>query len=234
MQKIRLTTLGTNEEVTTQLISGLEVSDLDENRSFVLRDVLCRPNIPVSKHQIPTQEDVDNWPYLEGKVFLPRFNHESCVDLLIGSNAPEILQPKEIVHSQDGGPYASRTEFGWVINGPTGRKPATVEQTNFFVKTETNPMCHVCTDFIDNSDATKEMSQDDLRFMDIVERSVRKSPDEHYEISLPVKDPALKMPNNRAQALKRMGYLKGKFEKNPKFHNDYRKSVTDILEKGHA
>ncbi|KAK3733837.1 hypothetical protein QZH41_000403 [Actinostola sp. cb2023] len=42
--------------------------------------------------------------------------------MLIGLDVPQCREPKEIINSQDGGPYATRVDLGWVINGPTGRK----------------------------------------------------------------------------------------------------------------
>ena len=82
-RKVKLTTFSpTTEDVTTVILDDLEVFDLDK---------WCRPNIPVSKDEIPIQDDVDRWPYLQGHVFLP--NLDSNVEALIGANVPEALQP---------------------------------------------------------------------------------------------------------------------------------------------
>lgn len=51
---------------------------------------------------------------------------------------------------------------------------------------------------------------------------------------LHVKDPSLKMPNNRTQATTRMGYLKRKFLKGGRFRTDYTNFVTEIIQKGYA
>ena len=68
-----------------------------------------RPEIPVCEEDIPTQENVDQWPHLGG-VFIP---HVDCeIGLLIVSDVPETLDPVEIRHSVNGGPYASRTRIG--------------------------------------------------------------------------------------------------------------------------
>ena len=47
---------------------------------------------------------------------------DSQVELLIGANVPETLQLREGIPAADGGPYATRADLGFVINGPTGRK----------------------------------------------------------------------------------------------------------------
>ena len=219
------------EDVTTVILDDLEVSDLDENVNIALPHVLCRPNIHVSRDEIPMQDDVDRSPYLQGHVFLPNLN--SNVEVLIGANVPEALQPLRIIGSQNGGPYASKVALGWAINGPTGRKSGTVQSASFFAKSEVHPMCEVCTDFVNASEFSKEMSRDDLHFMNIVTSSVKKTDNNHYEIALPMKDSMLKMLNNRLQA-ERAKNLKQKFEKNSKFHQDYTNFVANIIHKGYA
>ena len=56
----------------------------------------------VSKDEVPQQEDVDRWPHLRGFVYLTEVN--SQVDLLIGSDVPEALQPKEVSPAAGGVP----------------------------------------------------------------------------------------------------------------------------------
>ena len=85
------------------------MSDLDENHFVHLPTLYTRPEIPVSKEDIPTQEDVDQWPHLDG-VFIPQVDAE--IGLLIASDVPEALDPVEVKHSQNGGPYATRTWTG--------------------------------------------------------------------------------------------------------------------------
>ena len=76
-----------------------------------------RLEIPVSKEDIPTQSDVDQWPHLRG-VYLPEVDAE--IGLLIACDVPTVFDPLEVKHSKDGGPYASPTSIGWVVNGPLG------------------------------------------------------------------------------------------------------------------
>ena len=157
-------------------------------------------------------------------------NINSEVELLI----PEALQPIQIIGSQDGGPYASKVALGWVINGPIGRKFRGALHASFFTQMKVHPMYAVCTNFIDASDSHKEMSRDDLQFMNIVETSVRWTTDNHYEIALPISNSALKMPNNRVQAVKRIAHLRQKFQKHLRFCEDYTNFMTEIIQKGYA
>ena len=126
----------------------------------------------------------DGCTLITGHVFLTDLN--SGVDLLIGADVPQALQPREIIPAADGGPYATRVDLGRVINGPTGRKQKYVPCSSFFVTSmETHPMCAVCTDLVDApySDGIS-ISRDDLKFMNIVADSVVQCPDGHYHVYL--------------------------------------------------
>ena len=108
--KISLSTLERkNSTVVSNLVRDLLVSDLDENEYVSLPILYTRPQIPVSSDDIPTQGDIDQWPRLQG-VFIPRVHDE--VGLLIATDVPEALEPLEIKHSQEGGPYATGTRIG--------------------------------------------------------------------------------------------------------------------------
>ena len=58
------------------------------------------------------------------------------VGLLIGSDAPEILEPKQVIPSQNGGPYATRTIFGQMVNGPLGQTLKKIAYTANFIKAD--------------------------------------------------------------------------------------------------
>ena len=115
---ISLTTLDRKNSLTDSFVlKDLAISDVDENVFVKLPPLYTRPEIPISKEGIPNQVDVDKWPHLS-EVYLP--DVEAEVGLLIASNVPQILDPLEVRHYQDGGPYASHTIVGWVVNGPLG------------------------------------------------------------------------------------------------------------------
>ena len=55
-----------------------------------------------------------------------------------------------------------------------------------------------------------------------------------YEIPLPFKNPEALVPNNKSQALARVGWLKKRLEKDSKLSDDYRAFMSDLLAKGYA
>ena len=96
----------------------LEISDLCGNHTIELPNVFSRPSLPVTIADILRQTDVDRWAYLNG-IHIPHIDAE--IELLIGNDAPKVLEPKEIRESKDGGLSTVRTLFGWTINWPLGR-----------------------------------------------------------------------------------------------------------------
>ena len=73
-----------------------------------------QPSLPVTKDQIPTQEDVSPWPYLSD-VMIPALDTD--IGILIGGNAWNTMEPWKIVNSIGDGPYAVYTMLGWVVSG---------------------------------------------------------------------------------------------------------------------
>ena len=165
------------------------VSDLGENVCIPSQEVYSRPTKPVAKVEVPKQEDVDRWPHLRGFLYLTELN--SQVDLLIGPDVTEALQPKVIIPAAGGSPYARKVELGWVIDGPTGRKPKYVPCAWYLTKSiDIHPMYKACAEFaVACLNDSTGMSCEDLKFMNIAEGSVMQCEDSDYHVCLPFCDP---------------------------------------------
>ena len=68
---------------------------------------------------VPTQEDVDRWPYLQ-----------MAVGLLMGTNAPLASEPWEVVHSQDDGPRKLYTGGQFEVRSEAIRRIFTRHRTH--------------------------------------------------------------------------------------------------------
>ena len=112
---ISLRTMGNESVVNTRIVTGLEISSLEGDQFIELSEVFTQKAIPVTKDNIPCQEDVISWPHLKN-VKLPAVEAE--VGLLIGINVPKAMEPLQVVSSVDDGPYAVKTALGWTVNGP--------------------------------------------------------------------------------------------------------------------
>ena len=58
--------------------------------------------------------------------------------------------------------------------------------------------------------------------------------DGHYQLSFPLKDKELVLPNNRMVAMKRMQSLKKRFEKDEPFYNQYKCFMDELIDPKYA
>ncbi len=87
--QIFLRTMGQAHTVKTHVLTGLEVAGYDDNRFLDLPEVHTQQTMPVTTHNIITEKDLREWPYLQ-KIKVPKL--DAGVDLLIGTNAPKLLE----------------------------------------------------------------------------------------------------------------------------------------------
>lgn len=98
--QISLTTLEKKDSlIDSFVVKELVISNLDENVFIELSILDTRPQIPVSKEDIPTQGDVDQWPHLSGVCLL---EVDTEIGLLIAVST--IFDPLQVKHSQNSGP----------------------------------------------------------------------------------------------------------------------------------
>ena len=233
---LSLTTIqGENSPVQCSMVS-LEVFPLDSAANQVkLPLVYSRPSLPISDDAIGKQEDVNRWPHLHG-LSLPEIDAE--IGLLIGSDVPEALQPMEVRQSENGGPFATRTILGWVLNGPLGRERKATSSTSNFLQTTVNleqQFKNYCNlEFNDTSyDPKPSMSQNDKRALRIMEDSVQLK-DGHYEIGLPWKSYPPQLENNMSVAERRLSLLKKRLQREPQVHEKYKVFMNDLLKNDYA
>ena len=79
----------------------------------------------------------------------------------------------------------------------------------------------------------ENLSAEDKQFMIMMENGA-KFVNGNCQLPLPLRNPALIIPNNRTMMEKRANYLNMRFMKNKKFFEDYQKFVNGLLQKGFA
>ncbi|KAK2903738.1 hypothetical protein Q8A73_010395 [Channa argus] len=235
-----VTTMTESKVVTSTMVTELEVGHLNSNTFIELKEVFSQKAIPVSRNNIPRQEDIDKWPHLKG-VQVPLI--DAAIGLLIGTDAAKMMEPKEVIPSVDDGPFAVRTILGWTVNGPlkvdgcnTSRNEIMQAMSNrvSVARLEDLWKQQFKYDFPeDGQEERYEMSKADRLFMERVRQSARLV-DGHYCLDLPLKELNIKMPNNRAVAEQRATTLKRKFLRNPSFRADYITFMNDTITKKYA
>ncbi|KAM4561412.1 uncharacterized protein V3H82_015431 [Fundulus diaphanus] len=235
---ISLRTMGNEAVVNTRIVTGLEISNLEGDQFIEVSEVFSQKAIPVTKDNIPRQEDVGRWPHLK-EVKLPAVEAE--VGLLIGANIPKALEPLQVVNSIDEGPYAVRTVLGWTVNGPLKggndglriRSAVTANRISV-AKLEEHWHQQFKLDFPDAGLSEDiEMSKEDHQFMNMVSQSAQLK-DGHYSICLPLRNKSLCMPNNRSVAEQRALNLRKRFTKDADYRAEYVAFMEDIVKKGYA
>lgn len=172
---ILLQTLGQEAVVPAYTLAGLEISGIEGKQFYTLPDVFAQKKMPVTADNIVILEELTNWPYLS-RIHISKI--EANVDLLIGTDAPKILEPWEVIHSHGRGPYAIRTVLGWVVNGLLNK---TRDSSRTEVSSATVNRISVCQlekmlanqynrEFNEKTEE-KEMSREDLKFLETMEGS---------------------------------------------------------------
>jgi len=96
--QISLTTLEKKDSlIESFVVKDLFISDLDKNVFIDLPALYMRLKIPISKEDISTQGDIDQWPHFCG-VYLPEV--DAKIGLLIAWDVPTIFDCLEVKQSK--------------------------------------------------------------------------------------------------------------------------------------
>ncbi|XP_043977226.1 uncharacterized protein LOC122833589 [Gambusia affinis] len=90
------------------------------------------------------------------------------------------------------------------------------------------------SDFNERKVEDSHLSQEDLRFISIMENGVKIQEDGHCELPLPFKEDRPILPNNKNCAEHRLKCLKKRFGKDKQYHSDYVKFMNETIECGDA
>ena len=232
--KLQVQTLLGDHKVDTQILTDLEVTDIDGHNRIQLPNVYTQQKMPVTLEDVVSTRDLRQWPYLN-TIDLQDYTREvNEVGILIGSNVPKATEPWEIVHSQNDGPYAYRTLLGWIVCGLGGKSGVTSNRILVRGDLQQQLVQMYNHDFNEKTvDDQPEKSVEDQRFMDSVTSTIQYS-DGHYEIGLPLKNPNMRMPNNKVQAEQRAAHLKQKLKKNQAFFKEYNDFMYDMINNDYA
>ena len=242
--KLMIKTVNGSELLDTKALNGLIASDLNGNNSIHLPKTFTKEDITAVEEDVPTPELAQRWSHLKRiEEELPPRLPGAKVGLLIGSNCPKALERVDVVASENGGPFAVKTFAGWAIVGPLNmcnkehstvncNRIATKEigskrlfDHHFMVEDRVkeivtpqalNEMFEL--DFSERSKGKElEHSQEDRKFLQMVNEGVTRTDDGHYEIPLPLRLRNVRFPGNREQVLHRAYRLKKKLNRNSAF-----------------
>ena len=242
----RLDVIGSRVEVSLSTVEtdsirlsccrvNLEVMDIAKVNVVELPEALTKDKLNVSTDCVSSQDDVDRWPHLLN-IKVPKVIR-SEVELFIGQDVPQALEPCEIRSCPGKGPYAMKTKFGWTSNA-LGRHSCFVKCYVNFVRAdeELNGMFQQFMNLEFNesvSNPTFPLSRQDEKVLSNYEESARLL-DSHYEIAIPWKLHPPGLPNNRPLAEHHLRLLRRRLVKDPALYSRYSAFMSDLLVKGYA
>ncbi|XP_030828067.1 uncharacterized protein LOC105436445 isoform X1 [Strongylocentrotus purpuratus] len=248
---LRLTTMHATANVKSMKVNGLQVLDFNRENEIDLPPCFSRDSVPASRSQIPKIEVLKEWPHLEPVAHeLMPYNRSVKVSLLIGNNCSRAIRPREVIAGGEDDPYAMKTALGWGVVGKvcqTSVQDDGVLICNRISAIERHPKFAYASkakeildtekiiqileqDFKDSGANGEPYSVEETRFMEILESGIRRRDDGHYEMPLPLKSANPNLPFNKPLAMKRWKQLSGRLRKNPKFCEDYRAFMDDVIQ----
>lgn len=108
----------TDELIKSRKVGGLIVQDFKRQITLHLPKAFSREIIPAKRSHIPRPESALQWPHLEkiAEQIAP-YQKDVEIGILIGSDCPRAIMPREIIPGEDDSPYALRSDLGWGIIG---------------------------------------------------------------------------------------------------------------------
>ena len=210
---LTLSTIHGESTSDTPLVPGVTVSSLDGNNPIDLPPLYVINEIPVEASGSITKSDLDKWDHLRN-LDLPVIDC-THVDLMIGTNAPQVHEPWEIRNSTGKNvPYAEKTKLGWVVKGfkKESSNFVSVHRVNIKhgLKLDQELIKSFNRDFEDLASDKKELSDADKLWLEKVNLGCRRTLGK-YEIPLIIKNIDA-LPESRKTALKRLHTLKHKLK----------------------
>ncbi|XP_014678718.1 PREDICTED: uncharacterized protein LOC106818533, partial [Priapulus caudatus] len=254
--RLKLSTMTSTSVIDCHRYTDLQIRGVGCHERFRLPVSYSRSFIPVNKSHIPTPEVAKKWPHLENlsDKIAPLQNCE--VALLIGYDCPRALAPMDVVRGTADEPFGLKTELGWTI---VGRTMCATDEEHITHRVLTKPIpeevkvhgrdevSFVCrtkiseeitlpqivkileSDFQDKNQETV-MSQDDLKFLQIVQSGIHQDEEGFYEMPLPFRDGKPTLPDNKVMVMRRLDHLRKRFKANSTYYEDYRKFMDNVLQ----
>ena len=88
-------------------------------------------------------------------------------------------------------------------------------------------------DFQDSATTSKTISQEDIKFLQVMDKEITVNQEGHYEMPLPFKK-HVSLPNNRQMTVIRLNHLKWKLENNNNYQEEYSEFMNEMVNRGDA
>ena len=244
--------------------TSLTILPLNNQDAMDLPDVVMTEAIPASPNKVPDSCLLDSLDYLKGvsldeveggtvSLLIGNDNilAHRCLECRFSPDPARL-------------PDAVRTPLGWLLKGPALSEVAGSNASFFtnschsmdsllakellvndrgefwsrdqVENTDLVDMENLLTWLQSHKEASEfgmKYSGEDVMAYDFMERNIE-FVDGHYQMPLPWKNNAVKLPESRAMATRRLQHLKRRLEKNPDLHQKYTEQMEAYIKKGYA
>ena len=164
------------------------------------------------------------------------FSHDVQVDLLLGQDNAGLMLPFEVKRGVGNQPFATRTLYGWCLNGPVssssshGSLKVINNVVDISIDDRLDRLWSIDNEGIDTH--ARGMSREDLKVMKLWDRdcSFRGG---HFEIPIPWKYECKIKKNNKGVAYSRLNSIKRSLKRTC-MYDVYDNEVTKWVNKGYA
>ena len=233
---LELTTLSGKETLNTTYVH-LKATTLDHGphtQAIDLKLVYTRPTIGVGLTSLVSDEELRSFKHFKG-IKVPNIQAEE-VHVIIGNDVPEALVPLEVRSGRLGEPYATRTRFGWAINGPVIGDRACTTTTSYFIDTNASLQRQVAQFWeLENLGGNPVPHSDvDREVLDDWEVSAERE-NGHYMLHIPFKKGMREsMRDNRTVAEHRLASLAKRLAQDDILRDQHTEQMNQLVEKGYA
>lgn len=230
--KLDLDTVGSHQEgIQTQSVD-LEIDSLYNSTTYQINSVRTLTKVNIGLSCLATPQEISQWSHLKD-IPIPEINSRD-VHLIIGQDAPRLLQADECRVGGDDEPYATRTVLGWAINGPINHRRSRNMAKAFFLNADGDLRMQMEKFWkLDDPEQTNALSINDQKVVNRWEESVCKE-GQHYSLDIPFKEGTVELQNNANLATRRLGLLERRLAKNKDLQEMYVEAMRSTIDKGYA
>ena len=226
-----------NKKINTKVVYNLKISDLDGNVSDCIPVVYSKSEWPFDAQDSPRSEDLKQYPMFRQLPF--QFINKE-IGLLVGLSVPRIIKPLKILNGpSENSAYVALHKFGYALNGPVKTENEN-QIKSFFVKNNNEQNMEqqfekfCAQEFKDEYAELLGPSVLDLQFLKIMNESLQKTSDGHFEVSLPFKESDFTLTSNKEQVYNRLISASRRLRVDPEFYTEYKQFMDLMLDSGFA
>nr|XP_039271502.1 uncharacterized protein LOC120345955 isoform X3 [Styela clava] len=138
--------------VSSQRIRGLQVMSMDRQVKIDIPQAYTREQVPASPSQIPKPEVAKQWKHLEkiADKLMP-YDSKLKVSILIGSNIPSAVRPRDIIHGRENDPYGQKSILGWGIIGNVCKNGKRDDKSSISHRVEVTQDCSTAENLLESN-----------------------------------------------------------------------------------